>query len=156
MLADPFRAGSGTQHTIEVYGETLRAASAMPGTVERKGPLRVGPAPAHYHQEVVVNLPPGWQALGSALHDQHASRAFDYASDTTAEGGTLKSVFDLDVKAKTLSGSDMSAHLAELLKVQEGLVLKLQMSAPASLERSDRERRLQDLIRGVMNEGSSQ
>jgi hypothetical protein len=156
VLANPFGVGSGSERTIEVYGESLRSASAMPGTVERSGPLQVGPAPARYRQEVVVNLPPGWQANGAALHVQHASRAFDYANDTTVEGGALKSVFVLDVKAKTLSGADMSTHLAQLREVQDNLVLKLQMSAPASLERSDRERRLQDLIRGVMNEGAPQ
>lgn len=153
VLADPFKAGPGSARTLEVLGESLRAASAPPRTIARKGPLRTGSAPARFHHEIVVRLPGGWQATGSALHERHSSRAFDYANDTAVEGGVLKSAFDLTIKERALSGADLPSHVAELLKVQNGLVLKLQMTAPASLERSDRQRRLQELIRGLTSEG---
>lgn len=155
VLEDPFKAGTGSRRNLEVVGEALRAASAMPATVVRKGPLRTGEAPASYHQEIVVNLPSGWHAEGPPLHAAHASAAFDFTSHISADAGSLKAVFDMAIKRPTLeAGAELAAHLAELRKVQDGLVFQLQMTTPAGTGKSDRERRLEDLLRGVMKEGS--
>jgi hypothetical protein len=154
ILADPFKTVVGAARKLEVAGETLRPWAALPATVSRKGPLRVGEAPASYHQETVVNLPPGWRADGPSLHYMHGSAAFDFASSVGADAASLKAVFDLEVKRPTLDAApDIAEHVAQLREVQDALVFQLQMTTAGGNDRSDRERRLQELLRGVMKEG---
>ena len=154
ILKDPFTHEGGPVRALDVYGEALQAASALPSTMSRKGPLEFAYPHGSYRHEIEIDLPDGWHAgVGNEQTKYGASPAFDYSRDLDVDGDSIKLVYAIKVKQDVVMPDGVATHLAELRKVRDSLSARLRMQMPAGMDVQERDRRLKALLKDVVTEG---
>lgn len=155
ILKDPFMHEGGPVMALDVYGEALQAASALPSTMSRRGPLEFAYSPGSYRHEIEVELPDGWHTRVGNEHTIYGnSPAFDYSRDLEVDGESIRLVYSIKVKQGVVMPDGVATHLAELRKVRDNLSARLRMQVPAGMDVQERDRRLKALLRDVVAEGS--
>ncbi|MCC8364137.1 DUF3857 domain-containing protein [Lysobacter sp. A6] len=153
VLRAPFEV-EGNIRGLDVWAETLDGISQLPSTMARKGPMETG-TPAAYRHEVSIAAPQGWRATVAPEHEKYSSPAFDFARDISKDGETVKVVYDFKVTASDIDGARATAHLEQMRKVRDALSARLRFAPPAAtLEASERDKRLKSLLRDVLDSGS--
>jgi hypothetical protein len=148
-LKSAFGNETGGVRALEVYAEALQAASSLPSSLERKGPLGYA-ARGRYRHEVTVQLPERWKPTFVAERIDRTSHAFGFQRKVEVGDRSVKVVYEMTVERNELPVERVAAHLQELRKVQDELSANLRFAIPASLDAQQREDRLRDLLRDVM------
>ena len=149
-LASPWRA-EGDVRGLDLEAQALSGIADLPARTERNGPLDFAWR-GRYVQEVVVEAPKGWSPRFSRedAKASNASFSFRRTLEPTASGAILR--HEMEVLEREVPLQGVGAHVAALRKVGEGLHSRLRYRAPATAEAADREARLQDLLRDVLDQ----
>lgn len=148
-LTSAFGSESGGVRALEVYAEALQTASNLPTALERNGPLGYAPR-GRYRHEVEVRLPERWKPTFVAERIDRTSHAFGFQRKVEVGERSVKVVYEMTVERNELPVERVAAHLQELRKVRDELSANLRFAIPASLDAKQREDRLRDLLRDVM------
>lgn len=151
-LTSAFGSEGGGVRALEVYAEALQTASNLPTALERDGPLGYAPR-GRYRHEVEVRLPERWKPTFVAERIDRTSHAFGFQRKVEVGERSVKVVYEMNVERNELPVERVAAHLQELRKVRDELSANLRFAIPASLDAKQREDRLRDLLRDVMQEG---
>jgi hypothetical protein len=149
LLKSAFGSESGGVRALEVYAEALQTASNLPTALERNGPLGYAPR-GRYRHEVEVRLPERWKPTFVAERIDRTSHAFGFQRQVEVGERSVKVVYEMTVERNELPVERVAAHLQELRKVRDELSANLRFAIPASLDAKQREDRLRDLLRDVM------
>lgn len=149
-LASPWKA-DGDARALDLEAQALGGVADLPARSERNGPLDFATRGSYVH-EVSVEAPKGWTPRFAREDAKVANGAFAYRRtlEPTATGATLR--HELDVVAGEVALADVASHVAGLRTVGEGVHSRLRYRAPASADAADREARLEDLLRNVLDE----
>lgn len=148
-LASPFANESGGVRALEVYAEALQTASTLPTALDRKGPLGYAPR-GRYRHEVTVQLPERWKPTFVEERIDRTSHAFGFQRKVELGDRSVRLVYEMNVERNELPPERVAAHLQELRKVQDELSANLRFAIPATLDARQREDRLRNLLRDVM------
>jgi len=152
-LKAPFGASTGAVRALDVYAEALQAASELPSSLERKGPLEFVDR-GRYRHEVTVQLPERWKPTFTAEQLERKSDAFGFRRDVEVGASSVKVVYELDVTRSEVPQDKVASHLAELRKVRDDLSASLRFAIPTALDAQQRQDRLRKLLREVMDENA--
>ncbi|GAB3104872.1 DUF3857 domain-containing protein [Lysobacter terrae] len=148
LLASPFEE-EGDFRFLDLYAEALASPAQLPGSMERVGPLDVG-MPAHYRQEVEVQLPARWiSTLGDETLDVD-SDAFKFTREVSVADRSVKVVFDMKVVAGEVAGDKVGPHLVELRKVHDNLNARVTIKPSPAARNKDRDARLKALLKNAI------
>lgn len=150
LLVQPFDTESGAVKALDVYAETLHELAQLPASMARTSPLDYA-VPGRYRHDIEVVVPDGWRPTFGREQRQASIPSFDYARDVEVEGGRAHIQYTLQVKHREVAGTDASAHLAELRKLQDELSATLRFRVPAATAADDRQQRLQQLLRKAVD-----
>lgn len=150
LLAAPFEE-DGDFRFIDLYAEALASPAELPHSMERIGPLDIG-TPAHYRQEVDVQLPARWiTTLGDETQDVD-SDAFKFTRQVSVADRSVKVVFDMKVVEGEVVGDKVGPHLAELRKVHDNLYARVTMKPSPAARSKDRDARLKALLKSAIED----
>lgn len=153
-LHSPF-VEEGSNRGIDLWAETLDAVTALPSTIARTGPADFG-TPGEYRHEINVIAPQGWRAMMSPERQAYGSSAFDYVRAIEKDGDRVTMVYDLKVKAPEVEAASVSKHIEQLRLLRDSLSARLRFAPPAAtLDNSERDKRLKALLRDVIDAGST-
>lgn len=150
-LKSPFGNDSAGVRALEVYADALQEISALPTSVERSGPLGFGPL-GRYRHEIEVRLPERWKPVFSDERIDRSSPAFGFSRRVEVAERAVRLVYEFDVERTELPVEKVPAHLSVLREVREVMSASLRFAIPAALETQQREERLRNLLRNVMDE----
>jgi hypothetical protein len=153
-LRTPF-VEEGANRGIDLWPESLDAVTALPSTIARTGPMDFG-TPGEYRHEINVMAPQGWRAMMSPERQAYGSSAFDYVRAIEKDGDRVRMVYDLKVKAPEVDATGVSRHIEQLRLVRDSLSARLRFAPPAAtLDNSERDKRLRALLRDVIDAGDT-
>ncbi len=141
----------GNLRTLSVDTVAVSGVSGLPSRTERSGPLDFV-APGRYYDEVTVVAPAGWRARFEREERRVDGKAFTYHRVLEPGSGKVRLVNELTVTQRELAPSEVPAHVTALRQVRDTLNTRFVYRAPSSEEAASRETRLQNLLRGVMEE----
>ncbi|MFZ5638588.1 MAG: DUF3857 domain-containing transglutaminase family protein [Pseudomonadota bacterium] len=150
-LKSPFDDKTTGLRALDVYAEALQNAGELPSSLERKGPLDYVPR-GRYRHEIEVRLPERWKPTFVAERIDRSSHAFGFRREVEVGDASVRLVYEMDVKRSELPVEMVASHLQELRKVNGELSASLRFAIPSALDAQQRETRLRDLLRNVMDE----
>lgn len=150
-LKSPFDDKAPSVRALDVYPEALQSVSELPSSLERSGPLDYVPR-GRYRHEVEVRLPERWKANFVAERIDRSSHAFGFRREVAVGEDSVRLVYEMDVRRSELPLDMVASHLQELRKVHEDLSARLSFTLPSGVSAQQREARLRDLLRNVMDE----
>ncbi len=136
---------------LDVGGEHIANVVQSPQVLERRLPFYLGP-PMTLDHRIEIVPPKGWRLEPPRDMALSVDRMFAftrrYASDTDVH--TIESRYEnLAFEADPLESGKL---LREWRTIREELSARLVFGVPASQSREEQERRLNDLVRGLMND----
>jgi hypothetical protein len=138
-----------TSRTLAAYADALRSDVVMPNASARTAPIALS-NPTVLTHEVRIELPEGWR-LGDAPEDvDYDTAALHYRRTLAQAGRNVTLVHRLDVRKSDVEGAEVGDYLAKVRSIRDALDRNVHLSLPAGLGRSERDRRLQDLLQGMM------
>ena len=150
-LKSPFDDKAAGVRALDVYPEALQSVSELPSSLERSGPLDYVPR-GRYRHEVEVRLPERWKANFVAERIDRSSHAFGFRREVAVAEDAVRLVYEMDVRRSELPLDMVAPHLQALRQVHDDLSARLSFTLPAGLDAQQREARLRDLLRNVMDE----
>ncbi len=147
-LGSPWKAQSGTR-ALEVEAGVVSGFSSLPARIERSGPLQFV-TPGRYVNEVTVEAPAGWLPRFEREERRVDAGAFAYHRLLEPVDGKARLLTAMTVSEREIAPAAVSAHVTALRRVRDSLQSNLVYRAPASADAADREARLQNLLRDVM------
>jgi transglutaminase-like putative cysteine protease len=149
-LKAPFQTEAGGVRALDAYAEALQAASTLPTSVDRRGPLDYV-ARGRYRHEISVQLPERWQPTFRPERADYASPAFRFERKVEVEDETVRLVYDMNVQSSEIAADQVAGHLQQLRKVRDDISASLRFNIPASLDGAQRQQRLRDLLNKVID-----
>lgn len=151
-LKSPFENENGSVRALEVYAEGLESSSKLPTSTDRVGPLGYAPR-GRYRHEISVQLPERWKPAFVDERIDRSSTAFGFQRKLEIGEKSVKLVYEMNVARNELPVENVAAHLETLRKVREELSANLRFTIPAAVNVQQREERLRNLLRDVMDGG---
>jgi Domain of Unknown Function with PDB structure (DUF3857) len=151
-LKSPFENGNGGVRALEVYAEGLESSSKLPTSTDRVGPLDYA-ARGRYRHEVSVQLPERWKPTFVDERIDLSSTAFGFQRKLEVGEKSVKLVYEMNVQREELPVDKVAMHLETLRKVRDDLSASLRFNIPAAVDAKQREERLRNLLRDVMDGG---
>jgi hypothetical protein len=153
LLNAPFEAEGAAVKALDVYADALQAGATLPRSISRTSPVDYI-HPGDYRHEIEVALPDRWKPTFVEEHVSRGSAAFDYRRDIAIAGARVSMVHALAVKQPDVAGDQASPHLGEVRRMQDDLSARLRFHASGSIPSGEREARLKNLLREVIQDGS--
>jgi hypothetical protein len=153
LLKAPFD-NEGNLRALDVYGETMQGATALPVTMARTGPLDFA-GKARYRHEVQIDLPERWKPTFGREKLAYQSSAFTYDRQIEVGDRQVKLVYEMEVGETEVGADKTAGHIGELRKLRDSLSARLRFSMPATDNAHDREQRLKNLLQDVLDKGSA-
>jgi len=153
LLKAPFDDEGVSVKALGVFADTLQEISRLPTSMARTAPLAYA-APGRYRHEIEVAMPERWTATFGKEQQRVSSKAFEYARDVDVADGNARVVYQLDVRQSEVAGGDAAGHLEQVRRLQDGLSATLRFRMPAGVAADERQRRLQQLLRNAIDEGT--
>lgn len=151
-LKSPFKNESGGVRALDVYAEALESSSTLPTSTNRVGPLDYV-ARGHYRHEISVQLPERWKPGFVDERIGRSSTAFGFQRKLEVGETSVKLVYEMNVGRDELPVDKIATHLETLRKVREDLSASLRFTISASVDAKQREERLRNLLRNVVEGG---
>jgi hypothetical protein len=140
-----------TTRTLSAFADALRGDVIVPNSLVRTAPIDLA-NPATLRHEINVELPEGW-SLDDAPEDYAVeSPSMRYQRTLSNEGRRVTLVHRLDVRKSEVEGAEVGDYLAKVRDIRGALDRNLNLRLPANIGRSERDRRLQDLLQDVLSE----
>ena len=154
VLAAPFEAEGASVEGLNVRADAIDGATALPSTMQRKGPLSFA-MPGRYRHQVRVAVPQGWKPTFSAESQGVEGGHFDYRRSVDMAAGEARLDYTLQVRDQDIDAAQAAAHVTELRDVQDSLSATLRFRRPQAQADEARAKRLRDLLRGVQEGGKT-
>ncbi len=151
-LKSPFENESGGVRALDVYAEALESSSTLPTSTNRVGPLDYA-ARGHYRHEISVQLPERWKPGFVDERIDRSSTAFGFQRKLEVGEKSVKLVYEMNVERDELPVDKIATHLETLRKVREDLSASLRFTIPAAVDAKQRDERLRNLLRDVVEGG---
>jgi transglutaminase-like putative cysteine protease len=151
MLANPWSSRTGDEIALDLTESSIADAVQMPKVAQRTAPYALT-HPLDVTQVIRVSLPPGWrwtnraekQALGdAALH-------FDWAVQSDGKAVSVTSHYKS--LAETVPVDAFPAHYELMRRINDAINQRLTFEVPAKDAAKQRDARLHDLMRSLMDE----
>ncbi len=149
-LAAPWKTEGGLS-ALGVDADVVNGLSALPSRTERRGPLDFE-IPGRYINEVTLEAPPSWVPRFDREERRIDAGAFAYRRLLESVGSKARLVTEMTVSAREIAPEAVPAHVTALRQLRDSLHSRLVYRAPASADAANREVRLQNLLRNVMEE----
>ena len=153
LLHAPFEAEGVAIKALDVHADALQAGAVLPRSISRTSPVDYT-HPGDYRHEIEVALPDRWKPTFAEEHISRGSTAFDYRRDVAVAGGRVSMVHALAVRQPDVAGDQASPHLGEVRRMQDDLSARLRFHATGPISSGERETRLKNLLREVIQDGS--
>jgi hypothetical protein len=150
LLDSPFESVDAGTRALDVYADALSGPASLPKSMVRQGPLYLA-VPGDYRHRVDVVVPQGWKPRFGRESEEHKAAAFDYTREVKPRADGVALDYRMHVRAYEVPAADVSAQLQELRKANDSLSARLSFNVPAHLDEQERSRRLNDLLRAVMD-----
>ena len=151
-LKSPFENESGGVRALDVYAEALESSSTLPTSTNRVGPLDYA-ARGHYRHEISVQLPERWKPGFVDERIDRSSTAFGFQRKLEVGEKSVKLVYEMNVERDELPVDKIATHLETLRKVRDDLSASLRFTIPAAVDAKQRDERLRNLLRDVVEGG---
>jgi hypothetical protein len=152
VLANPFEDEGASVRGLALRADAIEGVSALPSTIDRKGPLQFAML-GRYRHEVRVRIPPGWRPTFGAENESVKASSFDYERGVEVKDGEARLVHNMDVVGEVIDPAQTSAHVGELRKVRDSLGAQLRFRTAIPADPDARARRLKALLEDVGAEG---
>jgi hypothetical protein len=140
-----------TTRRLTAYADALRSDVIVPKSLVRTAPIDLA-SPVTLKHEVRIELPAGW-SLGDAAEDYAIDSApMRYRRTLTHDGGAVTLVHRLDIRKTAVEGAEVGEYLAKVRDIRSALDRHVNLRLPAEAGRSERDRRLRELMQGLIDE----
>jgi hypothetical protein len=150
LLDSPFESPDASTRALDVYADALSGPASLPKSMVRNGPLYLA-VPGDYRHRIDLVVPKGWRARFGRESEEHKTEAFDYTRkvEPGPNGATLD--YRMRVREYEIPAAQVDPELQELRKANDGLSARLSFNVPVHLDEQERSRRLNDLLRNVLD-----
>ena len=140
--------------TLDTYAEAIGGLLQMPETMTRHGPLALD-YPIEVEERIVLTLPPKWEWRGDPLRKDVEVPGIRYSMTTNQQGRDV--IFDhhFQSTSSVVSLAQMDNHLRGRREVNDLVSRRFVLAAPVELAPQQREERLRNLLKGIMDESDS-
>ena len=153
LLKAPFDDEVTSVKALDLYADALHEVTRLPSSIARASPLDYA-RPGRYTHQVEVAVPERWAPTFGKEDERISASAFEYSRQVALDGGKMQLLHEIEINRPTVDGEEATQHLARIRKLQDGLSSTLRFRVPATLAADERQRRLQQLLRNAMDEGS--
>lgn len=145
-LKAPWSAQSGGTRVLELVADALFPMVAAGANRPRSAPL-LRAHPVEIEQTLLVEIPEGWTAEGAPQPLKTGDASFAYSRSVESTKSAIRIAHRFTSLADEVASTDASVHLAARRKTSQAIASNLQLIQPGSSARSERARRLQNLLR---------
>lgn len=145
-LKAPWSAQSGSARVFELAADALYPMVAASNNRVRRAPL-LRAHPVEIEQTLLVEIPEGWTAQGAPTPLKAGDASFEYSRGVESTRSSVRVAHRFSSRADEVASADASAHLAARRTASQAISSNLQLIQPGATARSDRARRLQNLLR---------
>jgi hypothetical protein len=139
-----------TTRRLGAYADGLRADVVVPDTVVRTAPIDLA-NPTHLSHEIRIELPPGWSLDDAPESIALEAPPVEYRRTLSSTGNKVSLLHRFDVRKTDVEADEVEDYLARVREIGNALDRHVNLRLPAEAGRSERDRRLQDLLRDVMS-----
>lgn len=145
-LKAPWSAQSGGTRVLELVADALFPMVAASANRPRSAPL-LRAHPVEIEQTLLVEIPEGWTAEGAPPPLKTGDASFAYSRSVESTKSAIRIAHRFTSLADEVASTDASVHLAARRTTSQAIASNLQLNQPGSSARSERARRLQNLLR---------
>lgn len=145
-LKAPWSAQSGGTRVLELGADALYPMLSAGNNHARRAPLQ-RPHPVEIEQSLLVEIPEGWTAQGTPAPLKAGDASFDYSRSVESTKASIHIKHHFASRADEVASAEVTAHLAARRRASQAISSNLQLIQPGNAARSERARRLQDLLR---------
>lgn len=150
-LAEPWARNAPGARSLDVYSEQIERELELPATVQRRMPLVLA-HPTHVVEVVEIELPPGWKTVQRAGKDAVHAPSFDFTSTSEQDGAVFRIRHEYTSRQRVVAAADLDETLKARRDAKAALSRRLSLASTETRGKSEREERLNDLMRTLMNE----
>lgn len=140
--------------TLSTYAEGIGGFLQMPSTMSRHGPLAIE-HPIDVEQRIVLTLPPKWEWRGEPMQKAINGPGIDYTLSASQQGSDVVFLHHFHSTASVVDLSQMDEHLGSRREVNDLVNRRFLLASPAELAPQQREDRLHNLLKGIMDESDA-
>jgi hypothetical protein len=141
--------GPGTR-ALSAHADALRGDVQLPETVERTAPIDLA-NPTRLSHEVRIELPPGWSLDESPETLTIEASPVRYERKLASNGSLVTLVHHYDILKTQVDPPDVGEYLDKVREIRSALDRNVHLRLPSEAGRSERDRRLKDLLQDVMS-----
>jgi hypothetical protein len=135
---------------LTAHADALRTDTILPEAVERTAPIDLA-NPSHLSHEVRIELPAGWR-----LDEEPETLAIEaapvrYERTLSTKGNTVSLVHRYDIRQTQVESAQVDRYVSKVREIRNALDRNVRLRIPTDTDRSDRDRRLKDLLQDVMS-----
>lgn len=142
---------SGSSLALDVYAESIGSDLAKVPPQSRLAPLALS-FPMSYRHEMRLDLADGWEWMGEPETQKIDTDEFSYSRQITKAGDSLSIMHEARALADHVPASHLGRHYGNIREVNDGLSRRFLLRPSSQLRENSREKRLQDLLRNVMDD----
>jgi hypothetical protein len=135
---------------LAAHADTLRTDTLLPASADRTAPIDLA-NPTRLSHEIRIELPTGW-SLDEAPETLTIEAApVRYVRTLAASGSTVSLKHSYAIGKTEVEPAQVERYLAKVRDIRNSLDRSVHLRVPADTGRSERDRRLQDLLHDVMS-----
>jgi len=146
QFAQPWLARGGGERTLELLADQIAPLLRVEGGRERTAPLWT-PHPLRAIQSLELKLPKGWRLLEAVDVGTYEDDHFAYRQTTKTQDDVLVIRHEFVSKAAEVPTSEVPTHVELKRQASISAGTRLRVGVPVDATKSDRDRRLRDLLR---------
>jgi hypothetical protein len=156
-LSEHYRLAKGwndsgvSSRSIDLYADALQADATLPESLTRSEPIDLN-NPSHLSHEIRIELPDGWTLDEAPETVAVKGSVVDYERTLGQTGRSVTLRHRLDIRKGEAVGAEVGDYLAKIREIHDSLSRRIRLRLPADAGRSERDRRLRDLLQDVMSE----
>jgi Domain of Unknown Function with PDB structure (DUF3857)/Transglutaminase-like superfamily len=141
---------TGNTKNLSIYADAMDQDTKLPGTMDRKSPIYLN-SPMQYEYEHVLELPQGWTWMGSAEKQDVNTAWFNYQRSVQQNKNTVVIKQNIRFTKDYVSVDKLPDFFSNMRDVRNGMSGRFVLSAPSETQDKDRDERLKNILRDVMN-----
>ena len=154
VLMKPWLSDTPGQHVLETMADLIGQQITLPFTAARTAPLAVR-HPYSIEYSTRFDLPHGWRWDGQAVQRTTKSRGFTFSLDARVDDKAVVIERRYQSLADSVAVDAVAEHVSALREASDLAGRRIVVSPPAHAAQQERDRRLRDVMRGIMDDNAS-
>lgn len=150
-LPQALNAVSGSSLALDVYAESIGSDLGQLPPQSRLAPLALS-YPMDFRHEMRLDMPEQWEWLGEPEQEKVEADEFRYSRRMAREGNAVSILHEARILSDHVPAGKLAGHYARIHQVSDGLNRRFLLRPSTALREDSREKRLQDLLRNVLDE----